>query len=75
VSTKYDLEKYVKFNTKVQSAIWDEDAGMWRLIVIAADGSQFEDECDILVNGSGVLKYVLDPVEVLAPRIADNLSN
>jgi hypothetical protein len=58
VSTKYDLEKYVKFNTKVQSARWDEDAGMWRLIIIAPDGSQYEDECEILVNGSGVLKYV-----------------
>jgi cation diffusion facilitator CzcD-associated flavoprotein CzcO len=68
VSTKYDLEKYVKFNTKVQSARWDEDAGMWRLIVIAADGSQFEDECEILVNGSGVLKYVPSLVEACSTR-------
>lgn len=68
VSTKYDLEKYVKFNTKVQSARWDEDAGMWRLIVIAADGSQFEDECEVLVNGSGVLKYGPFLVEACSAR-------
>ncbi|KAG0649281.1 sterigmatocystin biosynthesis monooxygenase stcW [Hyphodiscus hymeniophilus] len=55
VATKYDLEKYIKLNTKVQSARWDEGAGKWRLILIAADGTQFEDECEILVNGSGVL--------------------
>jgi cation diffusion facilitator CzcD-associated flavoprotein CzcO len=50
------LEKYVKFNSKVKSATWDEDAGVWRLAVIAEDGTQFEDKCEILVNGSGVLK-------------------
>jgi hypothetical protein len=41
---------------------------MWRLIVIAADGSQFEDECEILVNGSGVLKYVPSLVEACSTR-------
>ncbi|KAF4626164.1 hypothetical protein G7Y89_g11997 [Cudoniella acicularis] len=55
VATKYNLEKYIKFNTKVKSAIWNEDAGVWRLILTAEDGSQFEDLCEILVNASGIL--------------------
>jgi cation diffusion facilitator CzcD-associated flavoprotein CzcO len=73
VSTKYDLEKYVQFNTKVQSARWDEDAGMWRLSLTAPDGSQFEDECEILVNGSGVLKY--EPTSRLAEKSCNVFAN
>jgi cation diffusion facilitator CzcD-associated flavoprotein CzcO len=59
VATNYDLEKYVKFNTKVESAKWDEENGVWRLDLVKADGTHFEDTCEILVNGSGVLKLVL----------------
>jgi cation diffusion facilitator CzcD-associated flavoprotein CzcO len=56
VATKYDLEKYVKFQTTVQSATWDEESGLWRLRILSPDGTSFEDTCTILVNGSGVLK-------------------
>jgi cation diffusion facilitator CzcD-associated flavoprotein CzcO len=56
VSTKYDLEKYVKLNTKVESATWNETEGKWELSILRDDGSRFEDTCEVLVNGSGVLK-------------------
>jgi cation diffusion facilitator CzcD-associated flavoprotein CzcO len=56
VATKYDLEKYVQFKTTVESATWDEEAGLWRLRLLSPDGSHFEDSCNILINGSGVLK-------------------
>lgn len=56
VSTKFGLEKYVKFNTTVESATWNEEKGQWILSLIDADGKQFEDYCEVLVNGSGVLK-------------------
>jgi cation diffusion facilitator CzcD-associated flavoprotein CzcO len=56
VATKYDLDKYIKFNTKVESAKWDEENGVWRLDLTALDDTHFEDICEILVNGSGVLK-------------------
>lgn len=59
VATKYNLERYVKFNTKVQSATWDEEAGVWVLKLVGPDGVEFEDRCEILANGSGVLKLVL----------------
>lgn len=61
VATKYDLEKYVKFNTKVESAVWNEEEGLWKLTLIGPDGAKFHDECEILANGSGNLKYVLSP--------------
>lgn len=56
VATKYDLEKYVQFKSTVESATWDEEAGLWRLRILAPDGSHTEDTCNILINGSGVLK-------------------
>lgn len=56
VATKFDLEKYVKLNTTVESATWNEEKGQWILSLIDADGKQFQDYCEVLVNGSGVLK-------------------
>jgi cation diffusion facilitator CzcD-associated flavoprotein CzcO len=32
VATKYDLDKYIKLNIKVESAKWDEENGVWRLL-------------------------------------------
>jgi cation diffusion facilitator CzcD-associated flavoprotein CzcO len=58
VATTYNLEKYVKFNTKVESATWQEEEGVWKLILTSSDGTNFEDYCEILVNGSGALKLV-----------------
>ena len=55
-AVKYDLEKYMKLNTKVDSATWDEEAGLWRLkLTSETDGTLLEDSCNILINGSGVL--------------------
>ena len=55
ISIKYDLERYIKLNHSVKEATWDENRGFWRLQILGADGVQFEDTCEILVNGSGVL--------------------
>ncbi|KAF3003284.1 hypothetical protein E8E14_006499 [Neopestalotiopsis sp. 37M] len=56
VAVRYDLEKYVKLNTSVRSAAWDDEAGKWHLqISSAADGSEFTDSCDILISASGIL--------------------
>jgi hypothetical protein len=41
----------------VTEAIWNEAAGKWNLKVFQ-DGEEKEDECDILIDGSGFLKYV-----------------
>lgn len=55
VATTYDLEKYVKFNTRVESAVWQEDEGVWKLSLVSSDGTRSTDICEVLVNGSGVL--------------------
>jgi cation diffusion facilitator CzcD-associated flavoprotein CzcO len=58
ISVKYDLERYIRLNTTVESATWNEPKGKWKLSLLGPDGSHFEDSCDILINGSGVLKFV-----------------
>jgi cation diffusion facilitator CzcD-associated flavoprotein CzcO len=55
ISTKYDLEKYVQLKTTVESAIWDEESGKWKLRILGPDGKEVDDQCDILISGSGVL--------------------
>ncbi|KAK5989781.1 FAD-binding monooxygenase moxY [Cladobotryum mycophilum] len=55
VATKYNLERYVKLSHRVQSAKWDEDKGVWKLTIGTPDGGTITDECEILVNGSGIL--------------------
>ena len=59
VATKYDLERYIRFSHRVQSAKWDEDEGVWKLTISTPDGGTITDQCEILANGTGVLKSVL----------------
>jgi cation diffusion facilitator CzcD-associated flavoprotein CzcO len=55
-AVKFDLERYITFNTKALSATWDEDAGLWHLKLRSlSDGQIIEDSCNILINGTGVL--------------------
>lgn len=50
-----ELEENIKCNAAVTESIWDEDSGKWKLKIIHQE-EVIEDECDILVNGSGFLK-------------------
>jgi cation diffusion facilitator CzcD-associated flavoprotein CzcO len=54
---KYNLDRDVHFDTTITSAIWDDATRKWKL---RADnkGTIIEDDADILVNGSGILKLV-----------------
>jgi cation diffusion facilitator CzcD-associated flavoprotein CzcO len=55
IATKFNLERYVQFKSSVESATWHEDRGQYTLKITGADGAQFEDYCDILISGSGIL--------------------
>lgn len=56
---QYGLEKDMKLNHEVTRAVWDEDSGVWKVSVKnLLTGEAFVDSAEILVNGSGVLKYV-----------------
>jgi cation diffusion facilitator CzcD-associated flavoprotein CzcO len=53
---KHRLNRYVRLNSKVSDATWDEANGRWSLkIEDTGTGETFTDSCDILINGSGIL--------------------
>jgi cation diffusion facilitator CzcD-associated flavoprotein CzcO len=51
---KYDLDKYVKLNSRVSSATWDEAKGIYNVKIIS-EGKEINDWCHVLVNGTGFL--------------------
>ena len=61
ITKVHNLDRDVRLNSEVQSAVWDEVSGMWKLKILQTD-QVIDDECHVLINGSGVLKYVLSCV-------------
>ncbi len=58
VSKQYHLDRDVHLNSEVKSAIWDEESGRWKVQILIKGTGVVDDWCDVLLNGSGVLKYV-----------------
>ncbi|CAI7587340.1 unnamed protein product [Penicillium crustosum] len=52
---KWDLEKFVSFNSRVNETVWDDDKGKWQ-VKVAKEDETMQDECDVLINASGFLK-------------------
>ncbi|OAG37868.1 hypothetical protein AYO21_07974 [Fonsecaea monophora] len=55
VVEKHDLAKYIKLNHEVIGAEWNEEEGLWHVSVRDANGQVFEDTCNVLLNGTGIL--------------------
>lgn len=55
---KFGLDEKVQLNTKVISSVWNEDQGHWQLKLQRGD-EVVEDKADVLLDGSGILKYAL----------------
>lgn len=56
ITDKYGLSKYMKLKHQITGATWDDEAAEWEVrIQNLADGTEFTDRCNILINGSGVL--------------------
>ncbi|KAK4906175.1 hypothetical protein LTR66_017741 [Elasticomyces elasticus] len=55
-STKFGLEKHMKFKHEVIECTWNEEPSNWTVKIRDIDTKhEFEDTCDVLVNGNGVL--------------------
>ncbi|KAF9565886.1 FAD/NAD(P)-binding domain-containing protein [Agrocybe pediades] len=55
-SDKYGLAKYCRMRHEVTKAVWNEDAGTWTVEVVnRGNQEKITQECDILINASGVL--------------------
>jgi cation diffusion facilitator CzcD-associated flavoprotein CzcO len=50
---RFNLWEYMKLRHEVVKAEWDDDAKKWRLQVRGPDGKEFEDDCDVFLNGGG----------------------
>ncbi|EXJ73778.1 uncharacterized protein A1O5_03540 [Cladophialophora psammophila CBS 110553] len=57
---KFDLERFMKFNTNVIEANFDEVIGKWSLTV-ESEGVISQDQCDILIGASGTQSTPLTP--------------
>ena len=55
ITIERNLDRDVHINSKVISAIWDEESATWK-VKIQQEDKIIEDYCDVLINGSGVLK-------------------
>ncbi|KAJ5413251.1 hypothetical protein N7465_005556 [Penicillium sp. CMV-2018d] len=66
-SGKYGLAEHVQLQSKVVQATWDEPSSKWRL-KIRQDGEEKEDECNILIDGSGFLKN--PSIDVAGKKVA-----
>jgi cation diffusion facilitator CzcD-associated flavoprotein CzcO len=56
IKKKYNLDRDVRYNSKVTAAIWDGQQGKWQVEIQQGEHT-IHDACDILINGSGVLNH------------------
>lgn len=54
---KYGLDEKIQFQSNLVSAYWNEKTAKWQLKVQQKD-RLIEEETDILISGSGILKWV-----------------
>lgn len=56
VADDYDLRKYIRLNHRIVGATWNEDTRDWLVQVEdLTTGHVFQDDCNVLINASGVL--------------------
>ncbi|KAK8131616.1 putative sterigmatocystin biosynthesis monooxygenase stcW [Apiospora sp. TS-2023a] len=52
---KHGLLAYCRFGTTLKKAQWDDASGRWNLQLQGRNGVEWGDDCDILINASGLL--------------------
>ncbi|RKL12923.1 putative sterigmatocystin biosynthesis monooxygenase stcW [Fusarium oxysporum] len=55
VHENYGCSRFIKLNHRVERAVWNENTSKWELTVIDDAGKQLHDQCDVLLNGAGIL--------------------
>jgi cation diffusion facilitator CzcD-associated flavoprotein CzcO len=53
---KFGLQGFFKLNHEVVSCDWDENEAKWLCKIRRADGSEFIDKADVLLNTSGPVR-------------------
>lgn len=53
----YGVAEFVRLNSHVREAVWNEAGGVWKLQVEnLIDGTRLSDEAEVLINAAGFLK-------------------
>nr|POE51571.1 putative sterigmatocystin biosynthesis monooxygenase stcw [Quercus suber] len=59
VCNTFDLRKYMHFRSEVVGCYWNEEKGQWRVKIRetqpGTEPREFEDHCDLLLHGTGIL--------------------
>jgi len=53
VVADHGIQDYIKFETEVKSAEYDEERGCWKVNAIDAKGTTIEVECNVLISAAG----------------------
>ena len=52
---KWDLDRDVYLNTKVTSAVWQEDAAQWK-VTVECEGVRRDEYAEVLISAQGALE-------------------
>jgi cation diffusion facilitator CzcD-associated flavoprotein CzcO len=63
VADEEGMMKYIRLKTAVSKAVWQEDKSKWVIHLVERNANdeivkEWDEECDMFLNGAGVLKYV-----------------
>jgi cation diffusion facilitator CzcD-associated flavoprotein CzcO len=62
LAKEYGVYQQTKFKHQIEGAVWDDEAGLWRITVKHLEtGESFVDSAEVFVNCGGVLKCVGNP--------------
>lgn len=56
-----DMMQYIQLNTHFEGATWSEESSQWSIRLsqgIGESRKEWEEACHMLLNGTGVLKWV-----------------
>lgn len=52
------LTQFMEFGVEVKGATWVDETARWVVKLAKVNGLEWEEQCDVLLNATGVLKYV-----------------
>lgn len=52
---KWNLDRDIQLNTKVMSATWQEDSGVWK-VAVESEGVRRDEYAEVLISAQGALE-------------------
>jgi 4-hydroxyacetophenone monooxygenase len=61
VAERFDVRSITRFGTRVENAVWDEEAKHWTVTVRTPDGREEQHQAEIVVSAVGILNTPMVP--------------